>query len=129
MKILAIDFGLKNIGLAISQGELVEPFGQLKVKNASETFDQLKKICLENKIKLIVIGLPQGKLVFRIKQFGQDLQKKLNLPVVFEDETLTSQEAVVKMIEAGKPLKKRKKEKHIVAACLILESYLDQKKE
>lgn len=129
MKILAIDFGIRNIGLAISEGELAEPFRELKVKSTLEAFNQLKKICLENKIELLVLGLPQGKLVTKIKKFAKELRKQLNLPVVLQDETLTSKEAVKKMIEAGKPLKKRRKEKHIIAACLILQSYLDQGKQ
>ena len=129
MKILAVDFGLKNIGLAISEGKLAEPFSLLKVKGKSRVIEQLKKICQENKIDLIVLGLPQGRLVPLIKNFSQEIQKRINLPVVFQDETLTSQEAVVKMIEGGKPLKKRRKEKHIVSACLILQSYLNLKEK
>lgn len=127
MKILGIDFGLKNIGLALSEGELVEPFGQLKIKTAAKLIDKLKRICLENDIQLIVLGLPEGKIASKVRDFGQNLREKIKLSVIFRDETLTSKEAVFKMIESKKPLKKRKREEHIIAACLILQSYLDDK--
>lgn len=126
MKILGIDFGLKNIGLALSEGELAEPFGQLKITTMAFLVEKLKTICLEQKIELIVLGLPEGKIATVVKQFGQNLQKTINLPLVFQDETLTSKEAIAKMIEAKKSLLKRKKEEHIIAACLILQAYLDQ---
>jgi len=74
---------------------------------------------------LIVLGLPKGKLALKVKNFRQKLEKSTNLPICYQDETLTSKEAVVKMIEAGKPLLKRRKSKHMVSACLILQSYLD----
>jgi len=121
MNILAIDFGLKNIGLAISSGELVEPFGQIKVSHHFKAIDKLVSLCQQNQIKLIVVGLPEGKLVKKIKEFGHQLKKAANLPLVFQDETLTSKQAVKKMIEAKKPLKKRQKQKHMISACLILQ--------
>lgn len=125
MKILAIDFGLKHFGLAINEAGLAEPLIQLEIKTSQKTFSRLKQICLKNKINLIVLGLPQGKLASIIKKFGQNLKKELGLPVVFQDETLTSKEAKQKMIEANKPLKKRRND-HLFAACLILQSYLDE---
>jgi len=125
MKILGIDFGLKNIGLALSESELAEPFGQLKITTIALLVEKLKKICLEQKIELIVLGLPEGKIATPVKQFGQNLQKTINLPLIFQDETLTSKEATQKMLEIGKPLKKRR-EDHVFAACLILQAYLDQ---
>jgi len=126
MKTLGIDFGLNNFGLAISEGELVEPLGQLKVSNLQEAISKLIPICQKNQVKKIVIGLPDGKLVKKIKEFGSQLKQITNLPVVFQDETLTSQEAVRKMIEIDKPLKKRQKDKHVFSACLILQDYLDK---
>ena len=125
MKVLSIDFGLKNIGLAVSSGKLVEPFGQIKVSNFSQAVDKLVVLCQKTQIGLIVIGLPEGRLVKTIKKFAVQLKKAVNLPVVFQDETLTSKEAVKKMIEANKPLKKRQNQEHAFSACLILQDYLE----
>jgi putative Holliday junction resolvase len=126
MKILGIDFGLINLGLAMSEGELVEPLTQLRVKNPEEAVAQLVPLCQKNKIKKIIIGLPEGKLVKTIKKFSRQLRQRTNLPIVFQEEDFTSQEASKKMLEAKKPLKKRQKQEHMMAACLILQSYLDE---
>ena len=126
MIILAIDFGLKHLGLAIYNGYLIEPFGQIKVKNKIALIKKLVNICLTNKIDKIVIGLPEGSLVSQVKKLADKLRKKLTIDVVLSDESFTSKEAVLKMIEAGKPKMKRRKEEHQVAACLILQSYLEK---
>ena len=128
MKILGIDFGLNNFGLAISEGILAEPLGQINVFSIQRAISKLISVSGENQIQKIVIGLPEGKLVKKIKKFGKELEQAVNIPVVFQDETLTSKEAVKKMIEAQKPLKKRQKQEHVFAACLILQSYLDENK-
>ncbi len=126
MKILAIDYGTKHLGLAISEGILAEPYGKLDFKDNQELLANLVKICNKEKIEKIVIGLPQGSLVAIIKKFSQELFELTNLPIVFQDETLTSEDAKQKMVESGKPYKKRQSEEHIIASCLILQEYLDQ---
>lgn len=130
MNILAVDFGLKHVGLAISEGELAEPYGELI--NDNRLSEQLQKICRKNSINTVVFGLPEGKLVPIIKQFALKFQSisagrrsLKDIKIVFQDETLTSEEAKIKMVQSRKKLKKRQKEKHIVAACLILQDYLD----
>jgi putative Holliday junction resolvase len=128
MKILAIDFGLKNLGLAISSGQLAEPLGQIKVSPPSQAIKKISSLCRENKIEFIVIGLPDGQLVKNIKKFGGQLKKATKLSVVFQDETLTSKQAAQKMVQAQKPLKKRQNQSHVFSACLILQDYLDENK-
>ena len=59
-----------------------------------------------------------------VKDLGRSLQQELAVKVAYQDESLTSQEAVEKMVEAGKPLKKRRQQKDLFAACLILQSFL-----
>jgi len=126
MKILGIDFGLTNFGLSFTEGRLVEPFGQLKIKLLSEALDQLESICRKNKIKKIVIGLPGGKLKNTVVGFSRQLEQRTSLPVIFQPEEFSSKEAVEKMVEINKPLKKRQQQEHMVAACIILQKYLDE---
>lgn len=128
MNTLGIDFGLKNIGLAFSQGELAEPLDQIKVKSYKELVVKVLRICRVNKIQKIVIGVEEGEIGKKAKKFGVDLENQLQLPVLFHSETLTSKEATQKMVESGKPLKKRQKQSHLIAACLILQDYLDSSK-
>lgn len=122
MRFLGIDFGLKKIGLAISEGFLAEPFGVFKNK------DQLIKICQKQEIKKIIIGISEGKMAKKTRDFGSQLALQTGLPVEYQDETLTSEEAKKLMVKIGKPKEKRQKQGDAIAAALILQSYLDQQK-
>lgn len=124
MKILGIDYGRKKIGLAISEGILATPLAVVKEK---QPLAAIKKICLDQQITEIVIGLPESGIVEEIKLFGQKLETMTGLTVAFQDETLTSRSAVAKMIAAGKKRKFRRQKEDAVAAALILESYLEEK--
>ena len=120
MKLLGIDFGLKNIGLAISDGLLAETFGVIKNEN------QIIRICQEQGIEKIIIGLSEAKMAKKTREFGERLTRITGLTVEYQDETLTSQEAKELMVKIGKPKKKRQKQIDTIAAALILQSYLDK---
>jgi putative Holliday junction resolvase len=79
-------------------------------------------------VKKLIIGLPEGKLEKEIREFALKLSQLTSLPVDFEPETLTTEEALAKMIEAGKGKKARREKKDAFAAALILQNYLDSKK-
>ena len=121
--ILAVDFGLKNIGLALADGPLAEPLTQFKYHTLNQALKKIAFFCAQNQVKKIVVGLPQGPLHSRVQTFGRQLSRLLELPVVFQDETLTSQTAA--RLLRHKTLKKKKKLSHAAAAALILQSYLD----
>lgn len=127
MKVLAIDFGLSKIGLAFSEGTLVEPLGV--IRNSDKLVDKIVEICQREKIERIVIGLPEGKIGLKVKAFSRKLMEKAKLLVVFQDETLTTQQAVVKMIEGGKSKKVRKEKEDAFAAACILQEYLEKRRK
>lgn len=129
MKLLGIDFGLKNLGCAVSQAGLVEPLESFRYRDSGQALQRLAEICRQNQIEKIIFGLPEGELGQKVKRLAEALRKKTGLRVDFEDETLSSQNAIRKMVEAHKPVKKRRSQEHEIAACLILESYLDFQKE
>lgn len=104
--ILGIDYGPKNIGLATSEGFIAEP---LKV---AHSIAEVEKVVKELKIKKIVIGVSEGKSRELAKEFGNNLESMLGLPVEYVDETLTS-------FEAGPRA-------HAKAAAIILQRYLDE---
>lgn len=126
MSILAIDFGTKRIGLAISEGFLAQPFGVLQ--NDKSFFPELKRICSKNNVEKIVVGLPEGQLVGKILRFAKTLGKELRVQVELESEILTTETAKRMLIEAKKSQKFRKKSLDAAAACLILQHHLDSKK-
>jgi len=124
---LGVDFGKRRIGLAIAAGGLAEP---LLIVDSAAAILKIAKICKEEKIEQIVLGLPLssngelGPMAKSAKSFGQKLGRATGLDIVFWDETLTSREALGKMTEAGRPQKKRR---HLddAAAALLLQEYLD----
>lgn len=125
VKLLGIDYGIKKIGLALAKNGLPYPF--LVVKNQPGILVKLKRICQDYQVEKVILGLPEGKLVDKIFAFGQRLKEELGLPVEFQDETLTTHEAVVKMIETGKKKQARQIFKDAFAAALLLQAYLKQK--
>lgn len=125
MSILGIDFGLKKIGLAIAEEKLPSPLGV--IRNSSGVFSKIVKICQEKGVKKIVIGLSEGRLMPKIKKFAQRIAQESGLPVEFQDETLTSEEATAKMIAAGKKRQKRRNLEDAAAAACILEEYFLRK--
>ena len=129
MNFLGIDFGLKKIGLALadSQSKLAIPWGTMEVKsNLDEVVEKIKDLCHREKVGKIIIGLPESGLVEKIKRFGDNLAQATNLSIFYEDESLTSKEALVKMIESGIKKKARRKKEDQIAAALILQNYLER---
>ena len=123
MRTLGIDFGLKKVGLAFAESGLAEPL--LVMDYSDRLVNKIDLLVKEYSVEKIVLGLPEGKLVSRVKNFAQELASMTSLPVVFQDETLTSQDAIAKMIEAGKRKKFRREKQDVIAAALILQAYLD----
>jgi putative Holliday junction resolvase len=77
---------------------------------------------------MVVVGLPEGRLKGQTKEFGQKLKESLSVKVVFWDETLTSLKAQELLQQSGLANKKRRQNIHQTAAALLLQSYLDAKR-
>jgi putative holliday junction resolvase len=122
MKLLGIDYGEKNIGLSICEFDMAQGFGEIYT---NEAFLRISAICFQEKIEKIIIGLPEGRLKDKVKDFGQKLATTIKLPIVYWDETLTTNEAIKILISKKGQKKLRKKKEHQVAAGLILQSYID----
>ena len=123
MKYLGVDWGLRRIGLAISDGELAVPF---KVIEGSSFFDLLEKIKKEAlNFDKIVIGLPEGQMGKKVKKVVRNL-KKVGLEVIEADETLSTQHANQRMLELNIPKKKRTAN-DAYSAAIILQGYIDEK--
>lgn len=124
MKYLGVDFGLRRIGLATSDGELAAPFKVLEVKSYKETVLKLEKVVLDGEFDLVVIGLPEGKMGQTVRGFINKLRKN-SIDVVGVDETLSTQKALEQMIELNIPKGKRKIN-DAYSAAIILQGYLDE---
>jgi putative Holliday junction resolvase len=124
MRYLGIDFGLRNIGLSFAEGPLAEPLTQKQYQSLDELLKFLQRLIQDQQINTIIIGFPEGQLASQIKEFGTQLQTATNLPIHYQDETLSTQIAKQKLIQAQAPQKKRRQD-HLAAATQILQSYLD----
>lgn len=124
MKYLCLDFGLKHLGLAMADGPLAESFGEKAYQQEIQALQFIVQLCQEHQIEGLVLGLPEGRLANTIRNFSDQLKQLTNLPVFFQDETLSTIEAKAKLISAHAPQKRRRFD-HSAAAALILQDYLD----
>jgi putative Holliday junction resolvase len=96
--VLAIDYGRKRIGLALASMEtrLVNPLSILERKNRREDVRRLRELVREHGVKRIVVGLPlrtdgtRGEMTGEAERFAERLRKHIALPVVMQDERLTT---------------------------------------
>jgi putative transcription antitermination factor YqgF len=122
-KTLAIDFGTKRIGLAVSIATLADP---LKIiPNNDKTIEKIKHIIEEESIKQILMGLSEQEMAKKIKIFTKKLEKEIGLPMFFHDETLSSKETHQKINSSH--MKKSKKRQPIdhYAASHFLQEWID----
>jgi putative holliday junction resolvase len=123
MKYLGIDFGLKRIGLSVSDDTGKLAFPHSVILNSKNTLDEIGKIIKKEKIDEIVMGESKNfagesnKIMAEIEKFKKILEEKIKLKVYFEPEFMTSQQA--EQIQG-------KNDMHDAsAAAIILQSYLD----
>lgn len=124
MIILGIDFGIAKIGLAIAEAGLARPLGV--IQNGAKSLEKIAKLAKQEKAERIVIGISEGKIGQKAKEYGRRLGEMTNIEVDFQDETLTTKEAIAKMIEAGKKKKFRQEKEDAFAAAIILQTYLEK---
>ncbi len=137
MRILALDFGLKRIGMAISDelGITAQPLGSITITDPDNTIEEIFNIIIKFQIKEIVIGLPLnmngsiGESAKRVTEFAKTLQERLSIPVYLWDERLTTCQAEKLLIDSGLRRKKRRKNIDKIAASLILQGFLDSRRD
>ncbi|MBU0708521.1 Holliday junction resolvase RuvX [Patescibacteria group bacterium] len=131
MSLLAIDYGEKHLGLAISRNNSpAQILRSIIHQSEAQILGELQEICDQYSIKEIILGLPLrgGKLERQAKEvqrFGNFLAANLSIKVNYIDESLTSKQSTAGMLEACVPKQKRKHMEHSFAAKLILDDWLD----
>lgn len=123
MKYLGIDFGLKKIGLAISEGELASPWQILEVRGLLDSVEKTSKIIIDGDFQKVIVGMPEGKMAKCVSGFMNALLKK-GASVESVPETLSSKKALQTMIGQGVGQKSRRRE-DAYSAAEILQNYLD----
>ena len=133
---MGIDFGLARIGLSLSDDTkfLASPFETYKRKDENSDIEHILKIVQDNKVDEIVCGIPfnmQGEeqeIAKKTREFMQKLTKNLQIDVEFVDERLSSVVADEMLKNTEKDWKKRKEKLDAVAASVILQDYLDERR-
>ena len=137
MRILALDVGEKNIGLALSDelGWTAQGLPTLRRQTKNNDINFIVDLAKSQDVSEIVVGMPinldgsLGKKAQEVASFIKDLKKKVTVPIKAWDERLTSVQAEKVMLEANLSRKKRKQKIDRLAAQLILQSYLDARSE
>jgi len=135
-RILALDFGSKNIGLAISDelGLTAQGLPTLRRSNKRNDLDHLRRVIRQFGVSELVLGLPlrmsgaEGVQAERVREFAEELRRKFKLPVHLFDERLTSVEANRVLRESEMSIQRRAEVVDQLAAVLILQSFLEFRK-
>ena len=134
MRVLAVDFGSKRIGTAISDGLgiSVRPVETIKRSSIERDIARLEFLVEDLEAEAVVVGLPlrmdgtAGDAARNAMRFVERLKSKLDVAVFTQDERLTSYEAEQVMIERGFGRQQRRARSDEFAAMIILQDYLSK---
>ncbi|OGD22482.1 MAG: hypothetical protein A2W03_02550 [Candidatus Aminicenantes bacterium RBG_16_63_16] len=133
MRFLGIDYGDRNIGLALSDPlELTaQPLGQYVLRGEPENRTYFCDLVKRHEVGQVIVGYPlrmdgsSGTRAQKTKEFAAWLEQASGLTVVLWDERLTTQQAVGIMREQRVRARVKRFVEHQISAALILQSYLD----
>tara|TARA_B100000902_G_C26621113_1_gene579823 strand:+ start:131 stop:544 length:414 start_codon:yes stop_codon:yes gene_type:complete len=132
-RFLGIDFGEKRVGLALSDRSklIAYPFKTINYFNVEDLVNQLKEIVIDNDIENFILGLPinmkgeDTKQTQKVRSFKNSLSA-LKVPIIYEDERLSSVSAKNSLILQNIKTGYNKHEIDKTAAAIILQQYLDK---
>ena len=136
MRILSVDLGGARTGLAVCDESetLASPAGVIFERDRGRLARQVADRAAERGAELIVVGLPrnmdgsEGESAGNARAFGEELSRRSGLPVVFGDERGTTVTAHNYLNLTDTRGKKRKAVVDAVAATIILQDYLDYRR-
>jgi len=138
MKVLGLDLGSKTCGMAVSDPSEILASGietfMFEQNNYELPLDYVKRFIDNNKVGLVVIGLPKnmdGSIGFQgqvVLDFKSKLETISSVPIALWDERLTTRMVTQAMIAGDVSRKKRKENVDRLAATVILQSYLDSRR-
>jgi putative pre-16S rRNA nuclease len=122
-RLLGIDFGERRIGVGLSSGRIAVPLTIIEHRSRDIDLDQIVEIAMREEVTAVVVGLPlapdggEGEQARLTRAFGRQLAGRVAVPVVYQDERLSSLDAA--------PLDRRGKHIDDLAAAAILQRYID----
>ena len=133
---MGLDVGEKRIGVALSDpgGILATPFTILECTEEERDLGAVVSIVVEQDVGLIVVGLPYamdgsiGPQAALIQDFAHKLAQKTDVPVVFQDERLSTVSAMELLPTRRRGKSKRKVRYDAAAAAVILQAYMEERR-
>jgi putative holliday junction resolvase len=133
MRIMGLDLGTRNIGVAVSDEMcfFAHPRDTIKRISDDKAIDLIEDMARGSEVKTIVIGLPvnmdgtEGERALASRRFAEKIERRGAFTVVLWDERLSTKEAEDILIKASVRRNKRRKVIDKMAAQVILQNYLD----
>ena len=140
MRMMGLDYGSVTVGVAMSDAlgytsQPKETIVREKENHLRRTLAKIAELAEKNEIGLIVLGRPvrmdgtDGTRVARTEEFKAALEKRVSVPIVWQDERLTTVEADEILEEMKIPRSERKKYIDSIAASIILRDYMNGEKK
>jgi putative Holliday junction resolvase len=139
-KYLGIDYGLKRVGISVSDNSHKYAFQREHIDNDNRLFDKLLKLIVDENVSKIIIGYPlrfnsekthstEDVEKFREKLSSYLLKGSLSAELIYYDERLTSSLASYNIANSGLSKKKRQNKGLVdsISAQIILQDYIDSK--
>ncbi|MDT8322993.1 MAG: Holliday junction resolvase RuvX [Bacteroidota bacterium] len=132
-RVLAIDYGVRRVGLAVSDELGIIASGAGTMQNGDDFLSRLMVLIMERDIGTVIIGLPltlrgeHGVSAAMVEKFADQLREATTRPVHLVDERFTSSIAERTIREMGVGKKKRRDKGKVdeIAAIILLQGYLD----
>ena len=134
MRHLCLDIGEKRVGVAVSDpsGRVATPLTVLDAATLASDASALERIADDYEVGALVVGLPvqlsgdEGPQATNVRRQAERLAAAVGLPLVYQDERLSSAEAKRAMRTAGVPERDARGSVDMVAATIVLQAYLDE---
>ncbi len=130
-RVAAIDYGLKRIGIALSDKDKKIALPAGLVDGGKKAVANIIGALPLKEVELIVMGFPllmngkKGDMALLVEKFAEELKNALHLPIVLWDERLSSKHAESVLKEISLNRKERSERIDTLSAALLLQSYLD----
>lgn len=132
--VMALDYGTRRIGLAISdaEGVIAFPAGALTSNGRARDLEALRRLVVERGVQRIVVGLPihmsgrRGETAQAAEEFANAVANATGLPVEMLDERWSTREAERSLAESKSGRRKRREAVDSAAATLLLQTWLSR---
>ena len=136
MRAIGLDVGSRTVGVAVSDftGMIAQPVKTVRRTSFERDLNELVEILRQYEADSIVCGLPynmngtEGPSAAAARELGEALAERTGLPLIYQDERMTTVSAQRVLIEGDVSRKKRKEVIDTVAAVFILQAYLDKQR-